>query len=42
LRRLGSDDARAALEEAARTGGRGVRKVAMGELTSMAAGGGRS
>ena len=42
LRRLGSDDARAALEEAVRTGSRGVRKVAMGELTSMVAGGGRS
>jgi HEAT repeat protein len=42
LRRLGSDDARAALEEAARSGSRGVRKVAVGELTSMGAGGGRS
>jgi hypothetical protein len=42
LRRLGSDDARAALEEAAQTGSRGVRKVALGELTSMGTGGGRS
>ena len=42
LRRLGSDEARAALEEAAREGSRGVRKVALDELTSMTAGGGRS
>jgi HEAT repeat protein len=42
LRRLGSDDARQALEEAARTGSRGVRKVAMGELSSMGAGGGQA
>lgn len=42
LRRLGSDDARAALEEAARGGSRGVRKAAAGELASMSAPGERS
>ena len=35
LRRLGSDDARAVLEEAAQTGSRGVSKVATVELASM-------
>jgi hypothetical protein len=42
LRRLGSEDARAALEEAAQTGTRGVRKVAGEELGAMAAAGSRS
>jgi hypothetical protein len=42
LRRLGSDDARAVLEEAARAGSRGVRKVATFELASMGQPGARA
>jgi hypothetical protein len=38
LRRLGSDDARAALEDAARAGSRRVRKIASAELAAMTAG----
>jgi hypothetical protein len=41
LRRLGSDDARAALEDAARSGSRGVRRVAESELAAMPSAGAR-
>ena len=41
LRRLGSEEAKAALEEAVQTGSRGVRKVAGAELASMSSAGGR-
>ena len=40
LRRLGSEEAKAALEEAVQTGSRGVRKVAGAELASMSSAGG--
>jgi HEAT repeat protein len=42
LRRLGSDDARAALEDAVRTGNRQVRRIAGVELAAMPHGGTRS
>jgi hypothetical protein len=42
LRRLGSEEAKAALEVAVRTGSRGIRKVAGAELASMSSAGGRA